>query len=93
MLFDGTRWSEHAGLAVEVKDTVGAGDSFTAAMTLGFLAGWDIEKIGNLASEIAAYVCSCEGATPPMPARLRTHFRTEHTDGDAPGIGAIAPRA
>ena len=75
MLYDGTRWSEHAGLAVEVKDTVGAGDSLTAAVALGLLAGWDIETIGKRANEIAAYVCSCEGATPPMPAHLRAPFQ------------------
>jgi fructokinase len=76
MLYDGTHWSEHAGIAVKVKDTVGAGDSFTAAVTLGLLAGWDIETIGSVASELAAYVCSCQGATPPLPARLRAQFQT-----------------
>ena len=75
MLFDGNRWSEHAGRTVEVKDTVGAGDSFTAAVTMGMLAGWDLKTIGERANEIAAHVCSCEGATPPLPAQLRTPFQ------------------
>jgi fructokinase len=76
MLYDGRRWSEHAGRAVEVKDTVGAGDSLTAAVTMGMLAGWDLETIGERANEIAAYVCSCEGGTPPLPEHLRAHFQT-----------------
>jgi fructokinase len=76
MLYDGTRWSEHAGRTVEVKDTVGAGDSLTAAVTMGMLAGWDLETIGERANEIAAYVCSCEGGTPPLPERLRTPFQS-----------------
>jgi fructokinase len=75
-LYDGTRWTEHTARAVEVKDTVGAGDSLTAAVTMGMLAGWDLETIGERANEIAAYVCSCEGATPPMPAHLRAPFQS-----------------
>ena len=74
MLYDGTRWSEHTGRIVEVKDTVGAGDSLTAAVTMGMLAGWTLETIGERANEIAAYVCSCEGGTPPLPAHLRAPF-------------------
>ena len=76
LLHDGTDWRDHPGLPTEVKDTIGAGDSFTAAITLGLLAGWDIEKLSNLANEVAAYVCSCAGATPPMPERLREHFQS-----------------
>ena len=76
LLHDGTHWQDHPGLQTAVKDTVGAGDSFTAAITLGLLAGWDIEKLSNLANEVAAYVCSCAGATPPMPEHLREHFQS-----------------
>lgn len=75
LLFSGGRWSEHPGTATRVVDTIGAGDSFTAAMTLGFLAGWDLDRINEHANQIAAYVCSCAGATPPLPERLRTLFR------------------
>jgi len=74
LLYDGAQWSEHAGRRVEVKDTVGAGDSLTAAVTIGMLAGWDLETIGERANDIAAYVCSCEGGTPLLPAHLRAPF-------------------
>ncbi len=63
LLVDGI-WSEHPGFPVNVVDTVGAGDAFTAAMTLGLLAGWTPDTINRHANEIAAYVCSQRGATP-----------------------------
>jgi fructokinase len=76
LLYNGKEWCDCPGLPSEVKDTVGAGDSFTAAITLGTLAGWPIEKLSSLANEVAAYVCSCDGATPPMPENLRAHFQS-----------------
>lgn len=74
VLFDGANWSEHSGIEVEVKDTIGAGDSFTAATVLGFLAGWPLDRINVFANEVAAFVCSQSGATPPLPAHLRQLF-------------------
>jgi len=67
-------WSEHPGLPAEVADTVGAGDAFTAAMTLGLLAGWPLNRINRHANEIASYVCSQSGATPTLPGELRRSF-------------------
>ena len=55
-------------------DTIGAGDSFTAAMTLGLLAGWDLDRINDNANRVAAFVCSRAGATPELPERLRALF-------------------
>lgn len=75
VLFDGANWSEHPGIEVEVKDTIGAGDSFTAATVLGFLAGWPLDRINAFANEVAAFVCSQSGATPSLPARLRRVFQ------------------
>jgi fructokinase len=74
LLYAGGRWSEHPGLPAKVADTVGAGDSFTAAMTLGLLAGWELDRINQTANQVAAYVCSQPGATPPLPAPLRQLF-------------------
>jgi fructokinase len=76
-LFDGKNWCEIPGLPTKVVDTIGAGDSFTAAMTLGLLAGWNIEKLGRVANKVAAYVCSCAGATPPLPEHLRAYFQAQ----------------
>ena len=65
---DGT-WSDHPGLAVEVCDTVGAGDAFTAALTVGLLAGWGLDAINERANQVAAFVCTKPGG---MPATARS---------------------
>lgn len=49
---------------VDVVDTVGAGDSFTAAFTVSYLRGDSLSDAQRLANETAAYVCSCKGAMP-----------------------------
>ena len=74
LLLAGGRWSDHPGLPVDVRDTVGAGDAFTAAMTLGLLAGWDVEEINARANAVAAHVASRAGATPDLPDHLRAPF-------------------
>ncbi|HEY4417346.1 MAG TPA: carbohydrate kinase [Verrucomicrobiae bacterium] len=64
-------YSRVPGLPAKVVDTVGAGDAFTATLTLGVLAGWDLDRINRSASEVAAYVVSQPGATPCLPEQLR----------------------
>jgi len=59
-----------AGIETVVADTVGAGDSFNAAVVMGLLAGHDIERINDYANRLAAFVCSQKGATPRPPAAL-----------------------
>lgn len=63
--------SECDGFAVEVKDTVGAGDAFTAAMTLGLLLGHELDRINEHACRVAAFVCSQDGAAPKLPDNLK----------------------
>jgi fructokinase len=63
LLADGV-WSDHSGLRVPVVDAVGAGDSFTAAWTLGLLAGMPLDEINFRANELAAFVCTQPGAMP-----------------------------
>lgn len=71
LLYRRGRWAQGATAAVSVKDTVGAGDAFTAALCLGLLQELDLDDINQAANRIAAYVCSRAGATPALPARLR----------------------
>jgi fructokinase len=63
--------SDCGGFAVEVKDTVGAGDAFTAAMTLGFLLEHELDRINEHACRVAAFVCSQDGAAPKLPDNLK----------------------
>lgn len=63
--------SELPGAPVNVVDTVGAGDAFTASMTLGLLAGHDLETVNRNAMAAATYVCSQPGATMPFPSDFR----------------------
>jgi fructokinase len=49
---------------VKVRDTVGAGDSFTAAMIVGLMNRDPLVKIHQKAVEIAAFVCTQFGAMP-----------------------------
>ena len=52
------------GCKVEVADTVGAGDAFTAMVVVGLLSGLPINTINERANVIAAHVCTQNGATP-----------------------------
>ena len=67
-------WIEQAAVPTIVRDTVGAGDSFTAAVTMGLLLGRPLDRIGRAAAEIAAYVCSQHGAVPELPRDLLTEW-------------------
>jgi len=70
-------WSDHSALTTAVRDTIGAGDAFAAALTLGVLTGWSLQQINSRANEVAAYVCSQSGAMPRLPFALRTTFRQQ----------------
>lgn len=52
---------------VEVADTVGAGDSFTATFIAKILAGASIEQAHEMAVKVSAYVCTQSGAMPVLP--------------------------
>jgi fructokinase len=74
LLLGPTGWADHPGLTAEVVDTVGAGDAFTAALALGLLLEWPLDRINALANEVACHVCGCPGATPSLPLRLAGAF-------------------
>ena len=55
---------------VQVADTVGAGDSFTAAFTAAILKGRSVAEAHRLAVDTSAYVCTQQGAMPVLPRML-----------------------
>ena len=74
VLLNGEGVSSHSGYPTKMKDSVGAGDSFTAAVALGLLRGMDLESINDYANRVASFVCSQEGATPILPKELTGLF-------------------
>lgn len=56
---------------VTVADTVGAGDSFTAAFIASLLLGKDLKTAHQKAVEVSAYVCTCKGAMPILPEGMK----------------------
>lgn len=71
VLFSDQGQVDHPGTPTTVADTIGAGDAFTAAVTLGILTGLPLAEINEHASRVAAYVCSQTGAMPILPESLR----------------------
>jgi len=60
---------------VEVADTVGAGDSFTAAFVSSLLHGQPISVSHQLAVDVSAYVCTQHGAMPFLPEALLSRIK------------------
>jgi fructokinase len=63
-VFKDDMYCEISGFKVEVADTVGAGDAFSAAFLHGIAQGWDAHLTGSLANAVGALVASRPGATP-----------------------------
>jgi fructokinase len=55
-----------SGNKVNVVDTVGAGDAFTATVVVGLLSGLPMDTINKRANDVAAFVCTQSGATPQI---------------------------
>lgn len=70
-------WVSHPGAQLKIADTIGAGDSYTAALTLGLLAGNAPGQIIQFAHRVADYVCTQPGATPLMPAELSSSLQSD----------------
>ena len=63
------------GISVNVIDTVGAGDSFTAAFLIGELRGESRKQNLRKSCEIAAATCAHSGAVPEIKRNLEKHIR------------------
>jgi fructokinase len=67
---------EHAGLQVEVRDTVGAGDAFTAGLTHCYLRRTSLAKMNEVANRMGAWVASQAGGTPVAEALNLAELRS-----------------
>jgi len=71
-----------------LTDTVGAGDSYTAALVMGLLAGHEPEQIIDQAHRVASFVCTQFGGTPALPEELRRLFTVADGIGNTKNICA-----
>lgn len=71
LLMTPENFSEHSGIVTHVEDTIGAGDAFTAAATIGYLRGMTLDDINEQANIIGAYVCSQQGGMPHVPESMK----------------------
>ncbi|MHA1298118.1 MAG: carbohydrate kinase family protein [Candidatus Helarchaeota archaeon] len=65
---NGNKIEQKTYLAYDIKpiDTTGAGDAFNAAFSVGYLIGWDLDKIANFANAAGALNCLKVGARTGM---------------------------
>ena len=54
----------HPGFPIEVADTVGAGDAYTAGLVHAWLAGGSLRQVNLVGNLCGSYVASHRGATP-----------------------------
>ena len=72
-LFSRNQRSDLPAPIITVQDTIGAGDSFTAALLTGLIQGKPLNECHHLASSLSAWVCTQIGATPfPPPSLLQS---------------------
>ena len=60
-------FQKEPGKLNNAADTVGAGDAYTAMLSIGYINKWPPEQILEKASEFAARICEIEGAIPIDP--------------------------
>ncbi len=70
LLMDDSGVDDHPGIPIPGKDTIGAGDSFSATLCVGLLSGLSLSQLNDNTNKVATYVCSQSGATPNFPSEL-----------------------
>jgi fructokinase len=70
---NGRQFEAQSPRKVQVVDTVGAGDAFSAVFILGLVKGWPTELTLERAIEFAAAICTVQGAT-TMDRRFYSEF-------------------
>ena len=67
MLLTSSEISELKTPKTNVADTIGAGDAFTAAVTMGILHDLPLKEIHEKAMRVSTFVCTRCGAMPVLP--------------------------
>ena len=75
LLVAGNSYHEHPGFKVEVKDTVGAGDAFTAGLVYCYHRHTPLALMNETANRLGAWVASQAGGTPAADATLLSQLR------------------
>jgi fructokinase len=70
LLADRVSSYRHEGFPVEVVDTIGAGDAFSAGLVHAYVRGASLEQMSEVANRCGSYVASQQGATPELPESL-----------------------
>jgi fructokinase len=73
-------WSEHPGFPVQVADTIGAGDAFTAAMIHYLLRGAGLAALNEAGNRWGAWMASRSGAMPALPDAVRAGIAAQIED-------------
>lgn len=63
-------WDRHPGFPVEVVDTIGAGDAFTAGLVHAYTRGASVRQMNMVSNLCGSYVASHSGATPELSTEL-----------------------
>ncbi len=71
MLIADGETADVSGVKVDVADSVGAGDAFTAAMADAWLRRRPLDEVADFANRAGAYVASRPGATPALPKEFQ----------------------
>jgi fructokinase len=77
LLADRESVSRHEGFKVQVADTIGAGDAFTAGLVHAYVRGAALEQINTVSNLCGSYVASQKGATPELPEALVAKIAAE----------------
>ena len=73
-IYWGEEHSSYPAHQIKIADTIGAGDSFTAAFAAALVSGRSVSCAHAIASRVAAYVCTCRGAVPQWTPELKALF-------------------
>lgn len=70
-------WDDHPGYSVEIADTIGTGDAFTAALVHFKLQGADLATLNRAGNRWGSWVATQSGAMPELPEALQNELLLE----------------